>query len=348
MTIFGSDVSHFDAPDTRPMLADGITFQTHKAGGDADDPEIGQWWTYVRGYRDRALLGAYWVLYPGRPAARADAFLARLDATCPSWREGPFILQADCEKWNGNPATVPPLADVNAFCDRLVKRVPKLRPIGYLPSWVYPDVSSFHYPVWGSGYGTNPAGHYREIYPGDASVRWASYGKKPDVLQYGSRATIGDQSTCDANAFRGTLDQLKVLVAPGWARAEVDDVSIEDVVAGNKQYDTPAVDPNGWKRNATGVSVWDEQFIPNPVRNTKTSAYQALGDLITQVLLVKQAVADLAGKDFTDEAAIVQGVLTGLTPAALTDAVVAALAVLPAATAKATADEIAARLSGNV
>jgi len=72
MTIFGSDISHFDAPDTRPMFADGIVFQTHKAGGDRDDAEIGQWWSAVRGHRGQVLLGAYWVLYPGNPAGRED------------------------------------------------------------------------------------------------------------------------------------------------------------------------------------------------------------------------------------------------------------------------------------
>ena len=59
MTIFGSDISHYDAPDTRPMLDDGIVFQTHKAGGDKDDAELGSWWGYVRNERHRALLGAY-------------------------------------------------------------------------------------------------------------------------------------------------------------------------------------------------------------------------------------------------------------------------------------------------
>ena len=37
MTIFGSDVSHYDATDTRAMFSEGIVFQTHKAGGDAPD-----------------------------------------------------------------------------------------------------------------------------------------------------------------------------------------------------------------------------------------------------------------------------------------------------------------------
>jgi hypothetical protein len=148
MTIFGSDVSHYDGADTRAMFSDGIAFQTHKAGGDSNDAELGAWWNLAKGYRDHVMLGAYWVLYPGSPAARAAAFVQRLDSQCPGWRDGPFILQADCEKWNGDPATVPPVAQVNAFCDALVGLMPKLRPVGYLPDWVYGDISGFRYPLW--------------------------------------------------------------------------------------------------------------------------------------------------------------------------------------------------------
>lgn len=228
MTIFGSDVSHYDAPDTRAMFADGIAFQTHKAGGDRNDPELASWWGYVRGYRDRVMLGAYWVLYPGSPVARADAFLARLNTQCPGWQDMPFILQADCEKWNNDPDTVPSVAEANAFCDRLVQRMPKLRPIGYLPDWVYGDISGFRYPLWSSKYVTG-SGPYRALYPGDSARQWADYGgRKPSILQYSSSATIGGQKTCDANAFRGTPAELTALLAPGWKTKVEDDVAITE------------------------------------------------------------------------------------------------------------------------
>jgi hypothetical protein len=85
MTIWGWDVSHFDAPDTRQAVAEGFSFFTHKAGGDANDAELNAWWV-MKPYRDQVLLGAYWVLYPDKPVARADSFLARLDAQCPGWQ----------------------------------------------------------------------------------------------------------------------------------------------------------------------------------------------------------------------------------------------------------------------
>lgn len=219
MTIYGWDMSHYDAPSIGTALAEGVVFITHKAGGDANDAELDDWWSRVRGLPvDQVLLGAYWVLYPGRPAERADAFIARLDAVCPGWRDRPFILQVDCERWGNNPATVPNRAEIRAFCDRLVARMPKLLPIVYAPKWVYGDtLTGLGYPLWASSY-VNGAGGFRALYPGDESVRWGAYsGQTPAVLQYSSSATIGGQTTCDANAYRGTLEELTALVAPGWS-----------------------------------------------------------------------------------------------------------------------------------
>lgn len=218
MTIYGWDMSHYDSSGTGNAVAQGIDFITHKAGGDAPDAELAAWWSGVRGWDpSQVLLGAYWVLYPDKPAARADAFLARLDAQCPGWRGRPFILQVDCERWNGDQGTVPSKGEIKVFCDRLVARVPKLRPIVYAPKWVYGDsLAGLGYPLWASSY-VGGAGGFKQLYPGDGSSRWGSYsGQVPAVLQYSSSATIGGQTTCDANAFRGTLAELTKLVAPGF------------------------------------------------------------------------------------------------------------------------------------
>src|SRR5882757_7294531 len=133
MTVFGWDQSHFDAPSIGNAVSQGIVFITHKAGGDADDAELNTWWNGVKGLGPEVLLGAYWVLYPGSASSRADSFLARLDSQCPGWRDRPFILQADCEKWNGDSSTVPSKSDIQTFCDRLHSKMPKLRPIVYGP-----------------------------------------------------------------------------------------------------------------------------------------------------------------------------------------------------------------------
>lgn len=222
MPLYGWDASHYDAvPSGAAVYNEGFRFMTHKAGGDANDAEIGAWWTALKGQRSRMLLGAYWVLRPdlsGSAVNKADAFLARLDSECPGWRDGPFILQADCETWGGNTATRPDKAYIQAFCGRLVAKAPKLRPIVYAPNWAYGStLSGLGYPLWASSYVTG-TGTAAGLYPGDASPRWAAYGGQvPAILQFTSSATIVGQTTCDANAFRGTLDQLTALVAPGWA-----------------------------------------------------------------------------------------------------------------------------------
>jgi GH25 family lysozyme M1 (1,4-beta-N-acetylmuramidase) len=227
MTVYGWDASHYDAvPSGARVVSEGFGFMTHKAGGDADDPELAAWWSAMKGQRGRLLLGAYWVLYPGSASSRADAFLARLDSQCPGWRDGPFILQADCEKWNGDASTVPGKADIKTFCDRLVAKVPKLRPIVYAPQWVYEDsLAGLEYPLWASSYVTG-TGSAAALYPGDSSSRWDAYsGQTPAILQFTSSATIAGQTTSDANAYRGTPAQLTALLAPGWTE---DDVELTD------------------------------------------------------------------------------------------------------------------------
>ncbi len=285
--IFGWDMSHFDSPSIGTAVKEGIQFITHKAGGDAADAELSTWWGGVRSLPDSVLLGAYWVLLQGNPVGRADAFLDRLDSQCAGWMERPFILQADCEKWNGDPGTVPSKSEIQAFCGRLVKRAPKLRPIVYAPQWVYGNsLTGLGYPLWASSYVTGSGG-FSALYPGDPSSRWGAYsGQTPAILQYTSSATIGGQTTCDANAFRGTLDQLKALVAPGWST------------------DMPLTDA-------------DIAKIVTGVRNTR----EFLSD--TEVGIVASAVDDKLAPRFAaltalagqTEADVIAGVLAGLTPA---------------------------------
>ena len=93
--------------------------------------------------------------------------------------------------------------------------------------------------------------------------------------------------------------------------------------------------------------MWDNQYMPNPISGAKTPGYVLLRDLATQIVLVKQAVTDLAGKDFTDEAAIIEGVLAGLAGAdgAVDQIVNAIMNALPADLAQQVVDEMGVRLS---
>lgn len=320
MTIFGWDQSHFDAPGIGSAVAEGISFITHKAGGDATDGELPAWWAGVRALDPaRVLLGAYWVLRPPVDAAdEAGAFLRRLDAACPGWRDRPFLLQLDCEKWNGDASTVPSKAQIAAVCAQLVKAMPKLRPVVYAPKWVYGDtLKGLGYPLWASAYVTGSGG-FKALYPGDSSSRWAAYsGQTPAILQYSSSATIGGQTTSDANAFRGTLAQLVQLVAPGWS----DDVTKQDVLDALGEFFAMAPSNNADKmpESVIGDRAW-KQPIPNPFQAGKrTTAWQMFADLSATV-----------------------GAFTSATPSELADVIVKAL---PADLAKQLADELAQRLS---
>jgi hypothetical protein len=319
MTIFGWDMSHYDGTGIGNAIAEGISFITHKAGGDALDAELPAWWSGVRALDpDRVLLGAYWVLYPGDPVRRADAFLSRLDDACPGWRDRPFLLQADCEKWNNDPGTVPGKADITAFCNRLIARMPKLRPVVYAPKWVYGEsLAGLPHPLWASSY-VNGAGGFKGLYPGDSSSRWAAYsGRTPAILQYTSSATIGGQTTSDANAYRGTLAALVALVAPGWEdnimatltdaekaqllndarRAHVMVRNIENLL-----YAFAAGNPArpGYKDTETGVTFASTPISANAVLADLAAA---LDRLPTAEETAKAVVAELAGHTVEEIAA---------------------------------------------
>ena len=334
MTIFGWDMSHYDAPGIGDAVLEGFSFITHKAGGDDLDNEIAAWWAGAKDQRDRLLLGAYWVLYPGSPVARADAFLARLDATCPGWRDGPFILQADCEEWGNNPSTKPGKADIKAFCDRLRARMPKLTPIVYASAGQYGnELAGLPYPLWNARYSlNNQTGTASGLYArsgGDTGKGWAAYsGQTPAIWQFTSSATIAGQTTSDANAFRGILAQLTALVAPGWSDAMTpDDKQFIQGLFDQYIGDGTGRQADGTMTSPVGVKVWGQGF-PDPTKapdptNKLDHARSAAWQVIENV-----GVAQLAnGKP---------------DPVALAQALAEAL---PADLAKQLVDELAQRLS---
>lgn len=201
--------------DLAAAVRDGIQFMTHKCA------EGHRWYTDDRfdDYIGRAraakvpLIGAYFVNHPGTQADQVEWFISLLDAKARGWRDGPFIIQLDAEKFEYMDRE-PSAAEIRQWCDEFVKRVPSHRPVVYAPKWLYGDsLKGLPYPLWASNYGSNPAKPYRDVYPGDGSTRWAKYsGQTPAILQYGSRTIIGSQKTCDANAYRGTLAELAALV----------------------------------------------------------------------------------------------------------------------------------------
>jgi hypothetical protein len=214
--------------DVGAAVRDGITFFTHKAteGTNVRHVHYGDALNRARA-AGMPFMGAYIVVRtPGNNGhgsiqAQVGYFLAYLDSQTPWWRtQQEFFIQVDTEHWGYD--DVAPQYGVLA-CDLLRGQAGKLV-VHYAPRWAYGDTIGGDHPLWASSYGTNPAVPYQQAYPGDGSAGWAPYsGRTPTILQYGSRLTIGSQPTCDGNAFRGTVDELRALIRGGQTMALGDD-----------------------------------------------------------------------------------------------------------------------------
>lgn len=217
-TTFGWDASDFDWPrgpmDLAAAYRDGIRFFTHKAT-EGTGTQHKHYGTALNRARAAGIpvVGAYHVV---RSRDSVDAQLRYLldyvTAQTPWWSSHPYWMwQVDCERW--------PYDNVSAtrghdFAAALAGQTGK-RVVLYASKGQYADGIPAGTPLWNAHYGSNPSGHYKELYPGDGSAGWATYsGQTPKLLQFGSRLHIGTQSTCDANAFRGSLDDLLTWVNP--------------------------------------------------------------------------------------------------------------------------------------
>lgn len=156
--------------------------------------------------------GAYHVLWGNRSIpGQVDWWFAVLDATAPGWRTDPgFALMSDNEPFGYN--APPSIGQINQAGDYIRQLTGKVM-LAYAPTWVYgAAVNVLRYPLVASNYGANPPGKFTTGYPGDASARW----RPPTavLLQYGSRLSIGPQSGCDVNAYRGTITDLRARLTP--------------------------------------------------------------------------------------------------------------------------------------
>jgi hypothetical protein len=87
--------------------------------------------------------------------------------------------------------------------------------LSYIPRWYWqqigsPDITTVPGLIASSF--VSGMGFASALYPSDHSVFWAAYGgRQPDLLQFTNQALIAGQRL-DANAFRGTPDQLRALL----------------------------------------------------------------------------------------------------------------------------------------
>jgi len=224
MTVFLWDSSSWD--DT-PTSLDGLAgFTTKVTDGDHyyHNPTAAPKLNAMRGM-GCPILGGYHVLWGNRSVpAQVAWFLQMLDADVPWWRGFPFfVAQSDNEPFYAGLQTPPSIDQINQFGDELVHQgqgsFEPTEHLPYAPAWHYgASIGGLRGLWWSSNYGANRVGHYPDVYAaagGDRSAQWAAAGgKTPTILQFGSNTTIAGQTTSDANAFRGTLDQLKAALRP--------------------------------------------------------------------------------------------------------------------------------------
>lgn len=229
MTVFGWDASHYDGYLSLDILRaakrEGIEFFTHKIGEGLSDTEgIGDD-TALSAARDAGieLLGGYLVVRTGIPVpTQVDYWLSLADAGEPWWRSHPgWFWQVDLERWPYD--NVPAWAGVQA-AKQLRARTNRFVILYASHSQYGNDLVEWDGPIWNADYVSRPPGSVTSMYPGDDwtplhggwSGGWSEFsGKEPTILQFTSSATIAGLTTCDANAFRGTIDDLRALITGG-------------------------------------------------------------------------------------------------------------------------------------
>jgi GH25 family lysozyme M1 (1,4-beta-N-acetylmuramidase) len=257
VTLYLWDASDYDwsrgPMDLNAAKADGLTGFTHKAT-EATWIKHNHTGDALNRARNAGIefIGAYHVVRSTDTAAQVAYFLAYLDQVVPWWRDFPgFFLQIDLEKWPYDAVTASTGID---FANKLVAAQPK---------WVVMYASRGQYanqltgcpvPLWNAAYGTNPQLHYPEGYTtwhsssgpngGDTSTNWNAYsGLVPVFWQYGSQLRIGSQPGCDANAFRGSVADLRALIS-GQATIEENDMIMVRIPNGSiylvPGYQTPS------------------------------------------------------------------------------------------------------------
>jgi hypothetical protein len=157
------------------------------------------------------VLGAYHVLRSTSVSGQIDHLLGYVDSAVPWWRDFPgWFWQCDAEDWGYD---FPGPDFVRAFADQLASRTGKTV-ICYAPRGMYGDtLAGLTHKLWNANYGANPPGDFRALYPGDDGIGWRPYsGQIPVFWQYSDRANIAGQPSCDASAFRGSVEDLRRLV----------------------------------------------------------------------------------------------------------------------------------------
>ncbi|MFX0581177.1 glycoside hydrolase family 25 protein [Nocardia nepalensis] len=202
MTIFGIDISNNNGPDIdlARVKAEGFDFVFAKVS--EGDYFVDHTWP---AYRDAAeangllLAGYHYVRADCGIEEQADLFVSHLG-------NAPAML--DFEANSGDMSTF------WALCDAIDERGVQVR-LSYIPRWYAmrlgsPDLSKVPGLIQSSYVGGT--GYAADLYPGDTSPYWNGFcDRAVDVLQFTDAAQVAGH-TVDADAFRGSLDDLRRLL----------------------------------------------------------------------------------------------------------------------------------------
>lgn len=216
--IFGIDVSqHQGTLDWGQVAASGVRFVIARAviatRPDAD------FRSHVAGARAAGIpvVGAYHFLYHRSwvsPEKQADAFLAAIGDP------DPLLTVLDVER-DGD--SKPDITDVRRFAARFRARAPDHPLIVYTGGWYWrgvigDPVGADVGPLWASRYashaGAAPEAIYSHVLPAWWTPRYGGW-KRVSILQFTSSARVpGYGGRLDANAFPGSVDDLRRLGLP--------------------------------------------------------------------------------------------------------------------------------------
>lgn len=290
MTLFGWDASHYDGYLDRDVLleakGEGITFFHHKIAEGLSNTERGPSGDYddtaLAAARDVGIefIGGYLVPRSLDSAAQVDFWIRTTDQGEPWWREFPtWYWVGDLELWSYDKVS----AGKGIDTAKRLRDKTGCQTVLYASHGQYGDqLSTWDGPLINADYvsvGDKSSLAFKDLYPGDGWTPlhtggwrggWTPYsGKTPAFLQYTSQATVAGRTTCDVNAFRGTLEQLRALLSGG-----------QDVA-----LDTMHEMSDGYERSTEQliVDVWEACFGKRWVDNFPDSLAARLGKLEEKV-----------------------------------------------------------------
>ncbi|KAA9161911.1 hypothetical protein FPZ12_013550 [Amycolatopsis acidicola] len=228
MVTFALDISHYQPAslDLAEARREGCELVIIKAGEGASitDPAFAN--NLAKGRAAGLLTAAYWYLRSSA-SAQAHADLVR----------------------NVVPHGVPVIPDVESgsggvgFVQDVVNRVRAagyLVPLTYLPRWYWQQLGSPSLaglpPLWSSRYPDTAVGSLADEWADVPAGYWDGYGGLGvELLQFSSSARIAGYAPLDANAYRGTREQLAALLGQG-AGPENDEETTMLVPAGTNEH----------------------------------------------------------------------------------------------------------------